>query len=630
MVAEKTPAVPSAMAPTPPASARTPTLLKGHAVRPRPIAPAQSSAGATQLLRKIAVAGVTVEVVRQDSTIIYRLPDNMPVSSLTPEQRTKVMDEIQRMRRTTAAPNATRPNSAAAAAAAKQLVRPQQPGSTSAGRNGVVLPTPTSAGGISQRQSQLQPRPAPPRVGRQESTTVVQSRSSQVPPPIRVSRSAVNLGVAASGTARLHTALPNIAPRTATPASSAPGSGQASPRSVSVSTSASLLPTTPQTPAARPHPRIQIRPGNASIQPRQAQSLFTSPAILAPATPTSQTAQTQKSALEKMYQSAYLKLLSGPAEVLKRLEPPIELSDIANINTDDVVSPASLLLILKALTKKQASQLAWMHDRDQKRSKPLQDINTAGLRQSPMGSVSSSREVSPSADSVSGTEQDSTNDLLNAAEPLPVRKRKYNKTGKYSVKKRLKEAGALSGPPSPSSQRPPSLQRMSSSTYTHTDLIRKGARPLAERRRFPDQVKHEAEISKRFREALSMDHQMVGNPDWRTPFTGTKDAIQRLLPYHVFQYPDSAIESGISQQEKSIEASSETLGKRLGILAQRYNRLLVNEGSDGFYSVDGMQLEYLLCDDLKQQRTQLEDIQLQRDISSLGPVLNPTKNSTPF
>ncbi|KAJ1816738.1 hypothetical protein LPJ75_001926 [Coemansia sp. RSA 2598] len=430
-----------------------------------------------------------------------------------------------------------------------------------------------------------------------------------------------NLSIA-SGTNRLRTVLPNIAPRTATPASSAPSSGQASPRSVSAS--ASALPTTPQAYAARPQSRLQIRPGNATLQPRQAQ-----PSPVASGT-AAQAAQAQKSALEKMYQSAYLKLLSGPAEVLKKLDPPIELSDIANISPDDVVSPASLLLILKALTKKQASQLAWMHDRDSKRAKNPQDITTVGLRQSPMGSVSSSREVSPSAESVSGAEHDSASDFPSAAaDQLPARKRKYNKTGKYSVKKRLKEANALCGPPSPSSQRPPALRKTSAPVYTHTDLIRRGARSLAERRQFPDQVKHEAEISKRFREALSMDHQMVSNPDWRTPFNGTRDVIQRLLPYHVFQYPDAAIDSGMSREEKSIQSSTETLGKRLNDLTQRYNRLLADESSDGFYSVDGMQLDYLRLDDLRQKRTQLEDMQLQRDISSLGPVLTPSKNTKP-
>ncbi|KAJ2853532.1 hypothetical protein J3B02_003098, partial [Coemansia erecta] len=242
MVTEKT------RAQTPPASARTPPMqLKGSAVRSRPATPGQqNTVSATQLLRKISVAGVTVEVVRQDSTIIYRLPDNMPVSSLTPEQRTKVMDEIQRMRKNTAAPSTARANTAAV----KQPTRPQQPGTTNASRPGAQLPTPTSAGVFPQRQSQLQ----------------------QKPPSIRVSKSATNLSISTS-TAQLRTVLPNIAPRTVTPVSSAPSSGQASPRSASasVSTSASALQANSQASIARPQPRLQIRPGNAPLQPRQTQ-----------------------------------------------------------------------------------------------------------------------------------------------------------------------------------------------------------------------------------------------------------------------------------------------------------------------------------------------------------------------
>ncbi|KAJ2683465.1 hypothetical protein H4R19_006996, partial [Coemansia spiralis] len=79
--------------------------------RPPPATP-----GTAQLLRKIPVAGVTVEVVRQNSTIIYRLPGNMPVSSLTPEQRAKVMSEIQRIRSSSGPATPTPPGRTASAA----------------------------------------------------------------------------------------------------------------------------------------------------------------------------------------------------------------------------------------------------------------------------------------------------------------------------------------------------------------------------------------------------------------------------------------------------------------------------------------------------------------------------------
>ena len=42
---------------------------------------------------------------------------------------------------------------------------------------------------------------------------------------------------------------------------------------------------------------------------------------------------------------------------------------------------------------------------------------------------------------------------------------------------------------------------------------------------------------KRFLETLSKDHVAVTTPDYKTPFSSTKDAIDRLLPYHIYHYP---------------------------------------------------------------------------------------------
>ncbi|KAJ1723708.1 hypothetical protein LPJ53_001989 [Coemansia erecta] len=123
---------------------------------------------------------------------------------------------------------------------------------------------------------------------------------------------------------------------------------------------------------------------------------------------------------------------------------------------------------------------------------------------------------------------------------------------------------------------------------------------------------------KRFREALAMDHRMVDEVDWRTPFSGTQDVIQRLLPYHIYQYPDAAIDAITSREEAKIEHSTEALSRRLQKLNERFNGMLTREGSDSYYSIDRMQLDHLQKDDFKQQKDRLKDLQLQRDISSLG------------
>lgn len=35
------------------------------------------------------------------------------------------------------------------------------------------------------------------------------------------------------------------------------------------------------------------------------------------------------------------------------------------------------------------------------------------------------------------------------------------------------------------------------------------------------------------------DHEMVTKPNTRDPFQSNEDIVARLLPYHVFDYPDA-------------------------------------------------------------------------------------------
>ncbi|KAJ2370460.1 hypothetical protein H4S02_009788 [Coemansia sp. RSA 2611] len=459
--------------------------------RPRP--PTPQGAGASQLLRKITVAGVTVEVVRQNSTIIYRLPGNMPVASLTSEQRTKVMSEIQRIRSSTASPTRI-----AARPAAPQSLRSVPPAGTRA-------PTPHS-----------RPRPS----------------------------------------------LPSLAPRPQL----ATGRG-AGPRSAPASGSFSAPGTPPNGAVRTPGPR------------RTPQT---------PGTP-------QKTALEKMYQSAYLKLLGGPAEVLRRLSPPVEIGSIVEgAGPGSAVEPASLLQILKALTKAQASQLAHMYDSELRARTPADAASD--FCPSLPGSQPQSGDVSPVGSYASGAERD-PHDFPGSGAATPTKRRKYNKTGKYSAKNRT---------PTPT----PRANTMSP-----------GPPPASEAPRVRPQSRHEAEVSQRFREALAMDHHMVRAPEWQTPFSGTQDMIQRLLPFHVFQYPDSAIDAGVAREEQRIEASTPVLELRVQAFARRYDALLAREGDGGCYAPDHIQIDRQRIAALRLELEQIDDARLQRDISSVGDGL---------
>ncbi|KAJ2821951.1 hypothetical protein IWW50_004426 [Coemansia erecta] len=443
----------------------------------------------------------------------------MPVSSLTSEQRTKVMSEIQRIRNSTA--SAARPA------------------------------TPTSA------------------------RTGAKPAGTQSPrPPLPASRGAAQHS-------RPRPLLPSIAPRSILPV------GPGGPRSAPVAGSLSA-PGTPPNGLSR----LAQTPGSRRPQSGQA--------------PLPES--TQKAALVKMYQSAYLCLQRRPAEVLRKLDPPVELSSlIEDGSVGNPSAPDSLLVIIKALTRAQAMQLAHMYDTETRSGRPA-DINTDMLPSAP-NSQPQSGEVSPAGSYMSGTERDFL-ELAGSGAATPTKRRKYNKTGKYSVKNR-----AMWAPGSPRDDTP-SPRARHSGAYPYGDAVRVPA--AAERPKQPQLTKHEAEISRRFGQALAMDHKMVQAPDWQTPFSGTRDMIQRLLPFHVFQYPDSAIDTDIAREEQRAGPVAEGLDKRARALAQRYNKMLEREGAGGCYAPDFIQLDRQRISALSEELEHMDDARLQRDISSVG------------
>lgn len=51
------------------------------------------------------------------------------------------------------------------------------------------------------------------------------------------------------------------------------------------------------------------------------------------------------------------------------------------------------------------------------------------------------------------------------------------------------------------------------------------------------------EVKKRCVEALLKDHEKVSRPDYLTPFRSIEDAMDRLLPYHIYQYPAADLDA---------------------------------------------------------------------------------------
>ncbi|CEG72998.1 hypothetical protein RMATCC62417_08465 [Rhizopus microsporus] len=62
-------------------------------------------------------------------------------------------------------------------------------------------------------------------------------------------------------------------------------------------------------------------------------------------------------------------------------------------------------------------------------------------------------------------------------------------------------------------------------------------------KRLPEEEFQHREIKRRFLDTLSKDHVAVTNPDYKTPFKSLEDAINRLLPYHIYHYPKADLDA---------------------------------------------------------------------------------------
>lgn len=59
-------------------------------------------------------------------------------------------------------------------------------------------------------------------------------------------------------------------------------------------------------------------------------------------------------------------------------------------------------------------------------------------------------------------------------------------------------------------------------------------------------------IEYRFTEALKRDRDAVTAPDYETPFKSKKDVIERLLPFHIYQYPEADLDlNRFPEEQKS-------------------------------------------------------------------------------
>ncbi|CEP19311.1 hypothetical protein [Parasitella parasitica] len=62
-------------------------------------------------------------------------------------------------------------------------------------------------------------------------------------------------------------------------------------------------------------------------------------------------------------------------------------------------------------------------------------------------------------------------------------------------------------------------------------------------KRLPEEELQHREVKRRCVESLLADHKSVTFPDYEKPFTSVKDAMERLLPYHIYQYPKGDLDA---------------------------------------------------------------------------------------
>ncbi|KAI7827394.1 hypothetical protein BC939DRAFT_445080 [Gamsiella multidivaricata] len=77
---------------------------------------------------------------------------------------------------------------------------------------------------------------------------------------------------------------------------------------------------------------------------------------------------------------------------------------------------------------------------------------------------------------------------------------------------------------------------------------------------------------------LQATHRNLRRPDYRTPFSSLQDAIERLLPFHVFQYPTQDIDAQArafnNRSEVELNARALLIHRRKDALYTKYNRLI--------------------------------------------------------
>ncbi|KAJ8661177.1 hypothetical protein O0I10_002925 [Lichtheimia ornata] len=163
--------------------------------------------------------------------------------------------------------------------------------------------------------------------------------------------------------------------------------------------------------------------------------------------------------------------------------------------------------------------------------------------------------------------------------------RKYVKTGKYSKKRlhhphQLAAASSSSGqlplPPHPQHQQhqqqhqqsaPPLIalhhmvaqqpQQQQQPIPPNFTLPSHLATKSILAKRLPEEELHHQDVKRRIYDSILSDHKAVTEPDYKTPFRSKQDVIDRLLPYHIYQYPKVDMDANKIPMDKQDQLTME-------------------------------------------------------------------------
>ncbi|KAI9304653.1 hypothetical protein BJ944DRAFT_240363 [Cunninghamella echinulata] len=81
------------------------------------------------------------------------------------------------------------------------------------------------------------------------------------------------------------------------------------------------------------------------------------------------------------------------------------------------------------------------------------------------------------------------------------------------------------------------------------------------------------EIIKRCTESLQNDHEKITKPDYLTPFKSLEDAMDRLLPYHIYQYPLNDLDANKIPMDRQDHTMLDIYKSQVDIF-KRYNKVI--------------------------------------------------------